>query len=83
MAYIGLLVAPIAIALVIFMSPGTRGDVWNSIRNGSTDIASRSRAFVVQLESGPSILERITALQKRLAAYVLRQAASSLDDKRP
>ena len=83
MAYIGLLVAPIAIALVLFMAPGTRSDVWNAVRNGSSDIASRSRAFVVSLERGPGILERITSLQRQLAAYVLRHAADSLDDKRP
>ena len=81
MAYIGLLLAPIILALALFLTPATRDGTASALHDSGTRIVDVARSAFDELRNGPDILSRIATLQRRLAAYVLRQAAGQLDNK--
>ncbi len=82
MAYIGLLLAPIILALALFLTPATRDGTVSALRESGDRVVRVSRSAIDDLRSGPDIISRIADLQRKLAAYVLRQAAGQLDSNK-
>lgn len=77
MAYLTLMVIPVLIAVSTVLSPTARQGITDVARNS----ISRTTKAIEQLRNSPELAEHINGVQRRIAAYLLHQAADSVERK--